>query len=313
MSFLAPALLWGTALAAVPVIIHLLNKRRFRRVPWAAMEFLLQAAARSRKRLRLEDIIVMALRAGAVAAIALALARPVMEAAGAAGGSEVVILVDRSASMRYSEGAGTLFDFARARAKEILSRVGTGGRAVVALFDSEVEFPVGVEPTDDMADLRAALDAAAPTWAGTDYTAAISSALRISRGFKSRAPAVFIVSDFRDVELPASSLASRVRGGVYLVAVTEADGEELGVTGIEPAGAAFTTAAGEAAVRVVNSHPRRVVAAVTLSVDGAPGETAPVPVPGGSRAACASRGAGRCGRRHPPCAGNHTRRRLPLR
>jgi hypothetical protein len=43
ISFLNPLLLWGTALAAIPLIIHILNRRRFKRVRWAAMEFLLRA------------------------------------------------------------------------------------------------------------------------------------------------------------------------------------------------------------------------------------------------------------------------------
>ncbi|MGH7137009.1 MAG: BatA domain-containing protein, partial [Pirellulales bacterium] len=40
-SFINPSLLWGLALVAVPVLIHLINLLRHRRVPWAAMEFLL--------------------------------------------------------------------------------------------------------------------------------------------------------------------------------------------------------------------------------------------------------------------------------
>ena len=43
MTFLNPALALGALLFAVPLIIHLLNRQRFRRREWAAMEYLLRA------------------------------------------------------------------------------------------------------------------------------------------------------------------------------------------------------------------------------------------------------------------------------
>ena len=51
LAFLNPFLLWAVPLCAVPIIIHLLNRRRFKIVPWAAMEYLLAAMKRNRKRL----------------------------------------------------------------------------------------------------------------------------------------------------------------------------------------------------------------------------------------------------------------------
>ena len=63
MSFLTP--LFATAgliLAAGPVIIHLLNRRRFRVVDWAAMDFLKEAMQRQRRILRLRDLFLLVLR-----------------------------------------------------------------------------------------------------------------------------------------------------------------------------------------------------------------------------------------------------------
>ena len=54
-SFVHPSLApLALGLAAVPLVIHLINRRRFRRVPWAAMGFLLAASRRSARRIRLE-------------------------------------------------------------------------------------------------------------------------------------------------------------------------------------------------------------------------------------------------------------------
>ena len=62
ISFLNPGLLIGSLLVAAPILIHLLNRRRFRIVDWAAMEFLLEADLRNRRRIRLEHLILLLLR-----------------------------------------------------------------------------------------------------------------------------------------------------------------------------------------------------------------------------------------------------------
>ena len=75
--FLAP---WfaiaGLAAAAGPVVIHLFSRRRFRVVHWAAMDFLREAMAHSRRMLRLRDALLLMLRILAILAFALAMARP---------------------------------------------------------------------------------------------------------------------------------------------------------------------------------------------------------------------------------------------
>jgi hypothetical protein len=61
--FLNPAYLAaGTALMSLPILIHLINRMRFKRVRWAAMEFLLKSQKRNRRRLIIEQLILLALR-----------------------------------------------------------------------------------------------------------------------------------------------------------------------------------------------------------------------------------------------------------
>ena len=52
-------MLLGMLAGAIPVIIHLINRRRFLRMDWAAMEFLLDALKRNRRRLRLEQLLLL--------------------------------------------------------------------------------------------------------------------------------------------------------------------------------------------------------------------------------------------------------------
>jgi len=117
LAFLHPALAGFAALVAIPLIIHLLNRRRYRTVPWAAMEFLLQAYKKKRKRLELENLLLLLLRCAIPVVLALAFARPYFGADSLLSGlaeprREVVVVVDESFSMSRRVGAGTQFQAA---------------------------------------------------------------------------------------------------------------------------------------------------------------------------------------------------------
>jgi hypothetical protein len=70
----------GLAAAAGPVIIHLLNRQRYRVVEWAAMDFLRQAVRRNRRIMRIRDLLLLALRTVVVVLFGLAMARPYFSA-----------------------------------------------------------------------------------------------------------------------------------------------------------------------------------------------------------------------------------------
>ncbi|MCA9319823.1 MAG: BatA domain-containing protein, partial [Planctomycetes bacterium] len=102
--FASPSMLWWAMAAAVPLIIHLLSRRRYRRVPWAAMEFLNRAVKKIRRRLRFENLLLMLLRMAVLLLLALAFANPRAPGDGlfatVSGGSRTVIVaLDTSFSM----------------------------------------------------------------------------------------------------------------------------------------------------------------------------------------------------------------------
>tara|TARA_B110000881_G_C18605343_1_gene539238 strand:- start:3080 stop:5074 length:1995 start_codon:yes stop_codon:yes gene_type:complete len=111
LSFLSQPILWGLFAASVPVIIHLLNRRRFRIVKWAATSFLLKASRESRGKKKLKHFLILACRALAIAALIFAVARPLIGGfLGSGSGSvgTVVLILDRSASMETKPGSGQL-------------------------------------------------------------------------------------------------------------------------------------------------------------------------------------------------------------
>src|SRR5262249_34193621 len=109
LTFLSPVLLYGMAFAAVPIIIHLLYRRRFRRVDWAPMRYLKLSLKRNRRRIRLEQLVLLALRVLAVLLLFLVVARPVLRAQGLGAWltgrsrTSYILLLDNSLSMGFRD------------------------------------------------------------------------------------------------------------------------------------------------------------------------------------------------------------------
>jgi hypothetical protein len=178
MTFLNPLFLLGLVAAAVPVLIHLLTRRKPRRVEFSSVEFLREVRLVELRRFRLREWLLLALRVLAVACLALALGRPALRGAarGGGGSTAALLLVDRSYSMRVREGDRTLFERARARAVEVLDALEAGDRVQVMAFDqtARASFPEAVE---DHGRARAALEALEPSAQPTDLEAALSAAI----------------------------------------------------------------------------------------------------------------------------------------
>jgi len=76
LTFLNPALLWGLGLMSIPIIIHLLFRRQFERVEWAPMRYLKLTIQRNRRRVQLEQLILLLLRMALIGILFLLIARP---------------------------------------------------------------------------------------------------------------------------------------------------------------------------------------------------------------------------------------------
>src|SRR3954468_20369258 len=102
----------GVACAAGPIVIHLLNRRRYRVVHWAAMDFLRQALVRNRKILQIRDLLLLIIRTAAVLLFGAALARPYF----AKNNQQLddrqpvhaIVAIDNSLSMAYRTLDGSL-------------------------------------------------------------------------------------------------------------------------------------------------------------------------------------------------------------
>jgi len=105
MTFVTPAILAGTLLVGVPIVLHLIMRQKPKRIEFPALRFVAKRHETNQRRLRLRHLLLLLLRAGAIALLALALARPSIRWAGAMGSQEApvaaVLVFDAAPRMEY--------------------------------------------------------------------------------------------------------------------------------------------------------------------------------------------------------------------
>lgn len=140
----------GGALAAVPILIHLLSRRRVRKVDWAAMHWLLAAMKRHQRRLRMENWLILLLRVAAIVLLGLALARPVLtEGAGVLARQKrsVYLVLDNSYSTAAKLDARAVVDRIKHEAELVLGAVGPDdATTVIVTNDPDEEAAHGRDP-----------------------------------------------------------------------------------------------------------------------------------------------------------------------
>ncbi|NMG20381.1 vWA domain-containing protein [Brasilonema bromeliae] len=177
-----PILLAGVALVGLPVLLHLILKQEPKRLPFPALRFLQQKKKVSQRKLRLKQLLLLALRCLLVALFALALYQPRLSGSGLAGLADeqpvaCVLLVDTSPSMGYQIAGVTRLADARKRALELLDELPAGSKvAVLDPADPAVQW----EPTagDARRRLESLLD---PHGGGPPLTTGLTAAYQLLR------------------------------------------------------------------------------------------------------------------------------------
>jgi Aerotolerance regulator N-terminal/von Willebrand factor type A domain len=159
-NFINPWMLAGLAGISLPILAHLLSKRKYDVVNWGAMQFL-ELSQNARRKLRLEQLLLLLLRIGLIALLAFAMARPWAEGSWTKAIStqsrDVVIIVDGSYSMGWEGRAVTPHKAAIQAAHHLLNDLKSGDS--VALIDAREQARLVIEPpTRDFAHVRKKLN-----------------------------------------------------------------------------------------------------------------------------------------------------------
>ena len=233
MAFLNPTLAFAAlACIAAPIIIHLLFRRKRKPMEWGAMKFVLEAFKRHRKRLRLEQILLLAARTLAVLCLALAVGRPMLAGARPADSrraQDLTIVIDNSlASQARTGGAASESELATAKvhAARMLDELDSarGDRATIITLASPAERLLSA-PSADLAGVRRVLDQIEPADSGADFAGAAALTRDTSQGAaadRARESTIAVLSPLRAGSVDLSREVSAREGAAK---PSESDGE----------------------------------------------------------------------------------------
>ena len=246
----------GLPLLAVPLIIHLINLRRHRRVEWAAMQFLLESQKKNRKWIILQQLLLLLLRTAAVAAVVFMLAGPVLKSQWGkyfgSGSTHHVFLLDDSYSMSDQARDSSIFG----RAKQVLSVVleqsvlQAGEQQVTIVpFSEASQISSGAMPQvsqyvlneESLSELQSNLNQRKCSESDASADQAIQAALNLPEAEVDESRIVYLVSDFRSGPWNANrqneQLLSDLRAKcsqLRLVQCVEAERVNLAITSLLP-------------------------------------------------------------------------------
>ena len=243
MSFLNPAMLFGMTALAIPIIVHLLNRRRFKKIQWAAMRFLQVSLERNQRRMKVEDWILLLLRMAIVALIALAASRPATDWLKSKGLSSKVtasVIIDSSASMLKKDASEqeNRFSIARKIADEVLNSLPKGSATSMVLGANSSGKGIK-EPTHDMGRAQKVLGESKATHRGSDLFPAIQSAITTMQDRPSSQKELVIITDgeasaWRQYEAITRSLdQSKKDTNAIIVLVGKDPDENLAITRLD--------------------------------------------------------------------------------
>lgn len=258
-TFLNP-LLWGLWIVAVPVIIHLINMLRHKRVKWAAMEFLLASQKKHSTWIRLKELLLLLLRMAAIAAIVMIVARPKLDGSIGKRLGDIttnhIVLLDDSFSMSDRFAERSVFDEAKAAVSRIASAaLDESSAQTFTLLRTSRSSADGAKPDileesvnsdfvfkdQQNRKLDRVLEQLSPSDSAVGPEAALKALQTLLKAKESEERIIYVVSDFRAKDWRNSSevrslLAEfeKKSAQIYFVRCTDAERPNLAVTSLAP-------------------------------------------------------------------------------
>lgn len=233
MGFLNIAFLVGLVAASVPIIIHLLNRRRVKRVKFSSLEFLDEVNKQRMRRINLRRILILILRTLAIVALVFAFARPTLRSGLLFAGSmpkNVVVCLDASYSMGAAMESGTAFDAAKAIANDIVDEAG-GSDAINVVAFSKQATALLEQGTRNKGVVKGALIRVELSSETTSIRAGVDRALELIEKSDVEGGEIYVVSDFRASDdssfVDEAALPANVR--VYFIPVYEDEVDNVSI------------------------------------------------------------------------------------
>ncbi len=282
-------LLYGLAAASLPVIIHLLNKRKYQVMAWAAMQFLLAAVKKNQRKIRIEQWLLLLVRTLVIVFAVLALAQPFLESMGAVPllpgrRTHSVLVLDGSMSMAYAPAETSRFEQAKLRASELVRSARRGKSFSLVLMADPPQVLVG-EPTSNPDAILSQIDDLVLPHGTVDLSASFQAIAEVLQASNLGQKEVIVLTDFQAatwnqpesdseeaLRQPLETLASLNTRSV-VIDLARSDAPNHAITAMALDAPVITTGTEQTLQVRVQNHARTDQPGVRLrmSLDGRPG------------------------------------------
>ena len=200
MTFLNPAILIGLAAATIPILIHLLNLRKLKKIEFSTLHFLKELQKNKIRRVKLKQWLLLALRVMIILLIVTALARPTLEGVSIGGTTSTaktsaVFILDDTFSMSVVDQNGSLFNQAKQTIKKLLTQLQEGDEASLILVsgdqNGEQKFSTNINTVSDR------LNELKISEASGDINSAFLKAVELISKSKNFNKEIYLLSDFQ--------------------------------------------------------------------------------------------------------------------
>ncbi len=218
MSFLNLILIGGISAASIPLIIHLLHKSRFKVVNWAAMHLLDPRHTTQKRRVRIENLLLLLIRCLIPTVLAIMLARPVLTGMKALMGTaktSTVILLDNSYSMDVGPKGRTSFIQARDAAAEVVRHLGRSSEVSVLMMGG-IPGPLLAEPTFDTDRADRELAKLQTGYGAAAVPASLEMAVGMLKKMHEAHRELIVISDFQKNSWSETEEADRLHAAALL-------------------------------------------------------------------------------------------------
>lgn len=204
MTFLNPAVLIGLIAASIPILIHLFNLRKLKKIEFSTLAFLKELQKNKIRKIKLKQWILLALRVLIIMLLVFAFARPTLRGLAIGGTTSAakttaVFIIDNTFSMSVIDNQGSLLNQAKASVKNLLKNFQEGDEASLILVSQSDNRDITI--SKNIADFQKSLDAIQPSFASGILHPALAKAVKVLSQSKNFNKEIYILSDFQDGRL----------------------------------------------------------------------------------------------------------------
>ena len=206
MTFLNPAILFGLLAASIPILIHLLNLRKLKKIDFSTLQFLKELQKNKIRKIKLKQWLLLALRVLIILCIVTAFARPTLVGVSIGGTTSAakttaVFILDDTFSMSVIDQSGSYFNQAKEVIKKLLNQFEEGDEVGLILVSHQ---PDEIEMTSNIGKFKEEVDAAVISYASNKLNNAIIKAADVISKAKNFNQEIYLFSDFQKGRLASN-------------------------------------------------------------------------------------------------------------